>query len=62
MQPVSEYYLPVCTDKMLHKYNPFNHINGYDSIVVNPLHLLIIQSYLHSTIINIHLNTALTYT
>ena len=57
----NKFYLPVCTNTMLHKHNPFNHINGYDSIVANALHLLIIQSYLHSNIINIHLNTLLTY-
>ena len=61
MQPVGEYYLPVFTGTMLHQHNPFNHINGYDSIVDSLLQLLIAQSYLHSTIIYIHLNNALTY-
>ena len=61
MQPVEECYVPVFTSTILHKYNPLNHIHGYDSIVANSLHLLIIQSYLHSSIINIHLNTVLTY-
>ena len=61
MHPVGECYLPVCTDTMLHKYNPFSFINGYESIVANSLYSLIIQLYLHSTVINIHLNNALTY-
>ena len=61
IQPVEKYYLPVCTHTMLHKHNLFNHINGYYSTVANPLHFVIIQSCLHSTIINIHLNTPLTY-